>query len=105
MSCYGPWPAVAVWRRRGTWLATDPGGPQRRQKITEFEVDDLACRIAHIIPRGDGADGTFNPEAFLEPKELRKISDFILYGIVAADEALKDSAGSRRPRKSAAPPA
>jgi 3-oxoacyl-[acyl-carrier-protein] synthase II len=66
-------------------------GRSAARKITEFEVDDIACRIAHVIPRGDGADGTFNPEAFLEPKELRKISDFILYGIVAADEALKDS--------------
>ena len=43
------------------------------------------------IPRGDGSDGTFNPEAVLEPKELRKIGDFILYGIAAADEALADS--------------
>ena len=44
-----------------------------------------------LIPRGDGSNGTFNPEAVLEPKELRKIGDFILYGIAAADEALKDS--------------
>ncbi|MCC6203796.1 MAG: beta-ketoacyl-ACP synthase II [Hyphomicrobiales bacterium] len=61
------------------------------RRITEFEVEDLACKIAHIIPRGDGSNGTFNPEAFLEPKELRKIGDFILYGIAAADEALADS--------------
>ncbi|TIV26193.1 MAG: beta-ketoacyl-[acyl-carrier-protein] synthase II [Mesorhizobium sp.] len=61
------------------------------RRVTEFEVDDLACKIAHIIPRGDGSNGTFNPEAVLEPKELRKIGDFILYGIAAADEALADS--------------
>jgi 3-oxoacyl-[acyl-carrier-protein] synthase II len=61
------------------------------RRVTEFEVDDLPCKIAHIIPRGDGSNGTFNPEAFLEPKELRKIGDFILYGIAAADEALADS--------------
>jgi 3-oxoacyl-[acyl-carrier-protein] synthase II len=59
--------------------------------VTEFEVDDLACKIAHIIPRGDGTNGTFNPESVLEAKELRKIGEFILYGIAAADEALKDS--------------
>ncbi len=59
--------------------------------ITRFEVGDLACRIAASIPRGDGAGATFNPESVLEPKELRKISDFILYGIAAADEALADS--------------
>ncbi|TPI38892.1 beta-ketoacyl-ACP synthase II [Mesorhizobium sp. B3-1-6] len=61
------------------------------RRVTEFEVDDLACKIAHVIPRGDGLNGTFNPEAVLEPKELRKIGEFILYGIAAADEALADS--------------
>jgi 3-oxoacyl-[acyl-carrier-protein] synthase II len=66
-------------------------GRSAARRVTEFEVEDLACKIAHVIPRGDGSDGTFNPEAYLEPKELRKIGDFILYGIVAADEALKDS--------------
>ncbi|MDX8517208.1 beta-ketoacyl-ACP synthase II [Mesorhizobium dulcispinae] len=66
-------------------------GRSAARRITEFEVDDLACKIAHIVPRGDGTNGTFNPEAVLEPKELRKIGDFILYGIAAADEALADS--------------
>ncbi len=61
------------------------------RRVTEFEVDDLACKIAHIIPRGDGKNGTFNPESVLEAKELRKIGEFILYGIAAADEALRDS--------------
>jgi len=66
-------------------------GRSAARRVTEFEVDDLACKIAHVIPRGDGSNGTFNPEAVLEPKELRKIGDFILYGIAAADEALADS--------------
>ncbi|WP_274629412.1 beta-ketoacyl-ACP synthase II [Arvimicrobium flavum] len=66
-------------------------GKSACRRITEFEVDDLPCKIANVIPRGDGANGTFNPEAVLEPKELRKIGDFILYGIAAADEALADS--------------
>ena len=66
-------------------------GRSAASRVTTFEVDDLPCKIAHVIPRGDGANGTFNPEALLEPKELRKIGDFILYGIAAADEALKDS--------------
>jgi 3-oxoacyl-[acyl-carrier-protein] synthase II len=66
-------------------------GRSAARRITEFEVEDLPCKIAHVIPRGDGSEGTFNPEAFLEPKELRKINDFILYGIAAADEALEDS--------------
>lgn len=66
-------------------------GRSAARRVTEFEVEDLPCKIAHIIPRGDGSDNTFNPEAVLEPKELRKIGDFILYGIAAADEALADS--------------
>ncbi|MER2635771.1 MAG: beta-ketoacyl-ACP synthase II [Rhizobiaceae bacterium] len=60
-------------------------------RVTTFETEDLPCKIAHSIPRGDGSGGTFNPEAYLELKELRKISDFILYGIAAADEAIADS--------------
>ncbi len=60
-------------------------------RITKFDVTDYAAKIACSVPRGDGSNGTFNPEAVLEPKELRKIGDFILYGIAAADEALKDS--------------
>lgn len=60
-------------------------------RIKTFEVEDLPCKIAHVIPRGDGSDHTFNPEAILEPKELRKIGDFVLYGIAAAHEALNDS--------------
>jgi 3-oxoacyl-[acyl-carrier-protein] synthase II len=66
-------------------------GKSAARRVTSFEVDDLPCKIANIIPRGDGANNSFNPEAVLEPKELRKIGDFILYGIAAADEALKDS--------------
>jgi len=66
-------------------------GRSAARRVTEFEVDDLPCKIANVIPRGDGAGGTFNPETVLEPKDLRKIGDFILYGIAAADEALRDS--------------
>ncbi|MBP0439006.1 beta-ketoacyl-ACP synthase II [Tianweitania sediminis] len=61
------------------------------KKVEHFETDDLACKIAAVIPRGDGTNGTFNPESYMEPKELRKIADFILYGIAAADEALNDA--------------
>ena len=73
-----------------SWKRT-PDRPQRRPPRHRVRGRGLACKIAHVIPRGDGSDGTFNPEAVLEPKELRKIGDFILYGIAAADEALDDS--------------
>ena len=66
-------------------------GRSAARRVTHFDVEDLSCKIAHVIPRGDGSEGTFNPEQFLETKELRKIGDFILYGIAAADEALADA--------------
>jgi 3-oxoacyl-[acyl-carrier-protein] synthase II len=43
------------------------------------------------LPRGDGSDGTFNPDDWMEPKEQRKVDDFILYGMAAAVQAVKDS--------------
>jgi 3-oxoacyl-[acyl-carrier-protein] synthase II len=66
-------------------------GASAARLIDKFDVSDLPCKIACSIPRGDGSEGTFNPDQFLEPKEQRKIGDFILYGIAAADEALKDA--------------
>lgn len=66
-------------------------GRSAARRVSTFQVDDLPCQIAHVIPRGDGTGGMFNAESVLEPKELRKVGDFILYGIAAADEALKDS--------------
>jgi len=60
-------------------------------KIDSFEVDDLPCQIAGMIPRGDGTNGTFNPDPWVEPKDQRKIDPFILYGIVAAQIAVEDS--------------
>lgn len=66
-------------------------GRSAASRVTAFDVSDYPCKIAHSIPRGDGSNGTFNPESVLEPKELRKITDFILYGIAAADEALADA--------------
>jgi 3-oxoacyl-[acyl-carrier-protein] synthase II len=66
-------------------------GESGASEVRGFDHHDLACTIANQIPRGDGSDGTFNPDLVLEPKEQRKIGEFILYGIAAADEALKDS--------------
>src|SRR5215203_7296324 len=59
--------------------------------IDAFEVSDLACRIACSIPRGDGSDGTFNPNDWMEPKEQRKVDDFIIYAMAAATQALTDA--------------
>ncbi len=59
--------------------------------ITRFDADHLATNYACEIPRGDGADGTFNPDDWMAPKEQRKVDDFILYGIAAATMAVEDS--------------
>ncbi|MEF2551820.1 beta-ketoacyl-ACP synthase II [Aurantimonas sp. A2-1-M11] len=66
-------------------------GESGLQRIENFQVDDLACQIAGQIPRGDGQDGTFDPDHWMEPKEQRKVDDFILYAVAAASEALDDA--------------
>ena len=59
--------------------------------ITRFDASRLATTYACEIPRGDGSDGTFNPDDWMEPKEQRKVDDFILYGMAAAQQAVEDS--------------
>jgi 3-oxoacyl-[acyl-carrier-protein] synthase II len=60
-------------------------------RITDFEVSDLACKIACQIPRGDGQDGTFDADQWMEPKEQRKVDPFIVYAMAAATQALDDA--------------
>ncbi len=60
-------------------------------RISGFEIDDLACQVAFQLPRGDGSKGTFNPDDWMEPKEQRKVDDFIVYAMAAADQALADA--------------
>jgi 3-oxoacyl-[acyl-carrier-protein] synthase II len=66
-------------------------GKSGARRITEFEVEDLACQIACQIPRGDGTDGTYDPDQWMEPKEQRKVDDFIVFAMAAADQAVRDS--------------
>jgi 3-oxoacyl-[acyl-carrier-protein] synthase II len=60
-------------------------------RVDRFEVSDLHCKIAGQIPRGDGTYGTFNPDQWMEPKEQRKVDDFILFAMSAAKQALDDA--------------
>ncbi len=60
-------------------------------RIQGFEIDDLPCQIAAHVPRGDGSNGSFNPDQWMEPKEQRKVDDFILYAMAASTEALRDA--------------
>ena len=59
--------------------------------ITKFKVDDLPTKIACQVPRGDGSGGTFNPDQWVDPKEQRRMDDFIIYGLAAAKQAVTDS--------------
>jgi 3-oxoacyl-[acyl-carrier-protein] synthase II len=59
--------------------------------ITDFPVDDLASQIAGQVPRGSKAEGKFNRDEWMEPKESRKVDDFIVFAMAAADQALEDA--------------
>jgi 3-oxoacyl-[acyl-carrier-protein] synthase II len=66
-------------------------GQSGARLVTEFQVDDLPAKIACRIPVGDGTEGTFNADDWMEAKEQRKVDPFIIYGMAAADMALKDA--------------
>jgi 3-oxoacyl-[acyl-carrier-protein] synthase II len=74
-----------------TWSRLIAGDSSVR-KIDTFEVSDITCQIAGMIPYGDGANGTYNPDDWMEPKEQRKVDKFIVYAMCAATQAL-DHAG------------
>jgi 3-oxoacyl-[acyl-carrier-protein] synthase II len=74
----------ATWRRL---LAGESG----IRSVDKFDVSDLPCKIAGQIRRGDGEQGTFNADQWMEPKEQRKVDDFILYAMSAATQALDDA--------------
>ncbi len=66
-------------------------GQNAARRIENFDVSDLSCQIACQVPRGDGSDGSFNPNDWMEPKEQRKVDDFIIYAMAAATQALNDA--------------
>jgi hypothetical protein len=82
--------APASWERL---LAGKSGA----NKVEHVKVDDLPCQIACVVPRVDGRGGgagdphAFDPDKVMSAKEQRRIEDFILYAIAAADEAVADS--------------
>lgn len=108
--------AVCVWRpahascRRHRHRFADPlgqgaeitwkailEGKSGAGRITTFDPTDYACQVACEVPRVDGrggggedVPGSFNPDDTLAPKDQRRVDDFILYAIAAADEAVKD---------------
>ena len=59
--------------------------------IQRFDASHLATNYACEVPLGDGSNGTFNPDDWMEPKERRKVDDFILFGMAAATQAVRDA--------------
>ncbi len=66
-------------------------GQSAGRRIENFDVSDLPCQIACQVPRGNVAPDAFQPDQWMEPKEQRKVDDFILYAISAATQALADA--------------
>jgi 3-oxoacyl-[acyl-carrier-protein] synthase II len=60
-------------------------------RITGFDPSNLTTQYACEVPLGDGSDGTFNADKYMEPKEQRKVDTFILFGMAAAQQAIEDS--------------
>ncbi len=85
------------WGLQPTWSGI-LAGKSGAGRITAFDVTDYACQVACEVPRidgrgggGPGVPGSFDPDKVLSPREQRRIDDFILYAIAAADEAVQDA--------------
>jgi 3-oxoacyl-[acyl-carrier-protein] synthase II len=66
-------------------------GKSGARRIEEFDVSDLTCQIGCFVPRGPLSEGKFDPNDWMEPKEQRKVDDFIIFAMGAADQALQDA--------------
>ena len=60
-------------------------------KIDRFETADLQAKIGGLLPRGDGSNGTYNADQWMEPKDQRKVDEFIVFAMAAATQALNDA--------------
>ncbi|MDB4051558.1 beta-ketoacyl-ACP synthase II [Planktomarina sp.] len=59
--------------------------------ITKFDSKEVVTKYACEVPVGDGSNGTFDANLYLEKKEQRKVDDFIIFGLAAAQQAVSDS--------------
>jgi 3-oxoacyl-[acyl-carrier-protein] synthase II len=79
-----------------TWAAI-LAGKSGAGRITRFDPTDYACQIACEVPRlkggggGETASHPFDPDKVMSPKDQRRVDDFILYAVAAAEEAVADS--------------
>jgi len=59
--------------------------------IQSFDISDLPAKIAGQVPVGETAEGLFNADDWMTPKDQRRMDDFIVYGLTAAIQAVADS--------------
>src|SRR6185437_16252267 len=59
--------------------------------IQSFDVSDLPAKIAGQVPRGEIKSGNFNADDWVPTKDQRKMDEFIVFAMAAADQAVKDS--------------
>jgi 3-oxoacyl-[acyl-carrier-protein] synthase II len=62
--------------------------------IQSFDVSDLPAKVAGQVPRGDTAQGRFNADDWVSPKEQRRMDLFIIYAMAAAAQAVEDAGWS-----------
>ncbi|MDO6589729.1 beta-ketoacyl-[acyl-carrier-protein] synthase II [Loktanella sp. D2R18] len=68
--------------------------------IIGFDPSKLTTQYACEVPLGDGTDGTFSADKYMEPKEQRKVDTFILFGMAAAQQAIEDAGWMPEDRES-----
>ena len=61
------------------------------RRISKFNPENFKCQVACEVPLGSLSDGKFNPEEWIEKKEIKKIDDFIQYSLSASEQAFQDS--------------
>jgi len=66
-------------------------GKSGARAITKFPTTDLSTKIACNVVRGDGSGETFNADQWVDAKEQRRVDDFIVFGLAAAQQAVTDS--------------
>ena len=76
-------------------------GKSGARRIDDFQVDDIACQIAHRVPLGDYSEGKFNPDEWMDVKDQRKVDPFIVYAMAAAKQAIDDAGVEPGPKEAA----
>lgn len=66
-------------------------GESGAKRIETFDVSDMPTKIGCVVPRGDGSNGSFNPDQWMDPKDQRKVDEFIVFAMAAARQALDDA--------------